>query len=316
MTGSDMAQPPQDNGAADNTGAEAYRAQMARAVEANWCAAWASLEMLSYEPRSLVDDTPTMLRVATPGLPETLMNMVMRFRSPEPVTADAIEATIEPFRYYGLPFQWWLIRNDAPANLRERLYAVGLRSWGGATMMYLDLPQWEAAYPLAPPAVSYRRGASDADRADALRIISRVFDVPPFPMSRWTSENPAFTLYMAHWGHQPVATVATLPLGEIIGVYHVATLPNARRQGIAGNLLSLALREAQAAGFSIATLTATPEGQRIYTQLGFRVCGLLEQWMTGPQLTDELIRHGDPQLRGEYSPRREDGRRDEIDDER
>ncbi len=301
MDRSEMAEPPQDSHASDDDEqSDAQRLEMARATEANWCAAWASLGLLRSEPRSLVDDTPTLLRVVTPGLAETLMNIVMRYRSPEPVTSDDLEVAIAPFRRYGLPFQWWLTQDDAPAGLRDQLYAVGLRSWGGATMMYLPLPQWDVSYHQAPPGISYHHITTDAERRDALQVISRVFDTPPFPMSRWTSENPAFTLYLAQWGHQPVATVALLPTGETVGVYHVATTPDARRRGIAGNLLLLALREAQAAGFTTATLTATHEGQHLYTRLGFRVCGLLEQWMTGPRLSDDLLRHGDPLARQDY----------------
>src|SRR6185437_3691645 len=97
----------------------AERLQMARAVEGAWCAAWASLGALPYQPRSLVDDAATALRVVTPGLP--------------------------------------------------------------ATLMYLDLAQWNPSYsPAPPPGVSYRRLApdlSDHGRPDALRIISEVFDV-------------------------------------------------------------------------------------------------------------------------------------------
>ena len=203
MNHSNMAQPQQNNGptdgARDDARIDARReqdTQMARAVEANWGAAWASLGQLRHEPRSLVEDTPTMLRVVTPGLPETLMNMVMRYRAPAPVTAATIEDVIARFRRYGLPFQWWLIRDDAPTGLREQLYAVGMRSWGGATMMYLPLSHWnpsDPGYPLAPPEVSYHRLTTAAELSDALRIISRVFDVPPYPMSRWTNENPAFT---------------------------------------------------------------------------------------------------------------------------
>lgn len=279
----------------------AERLHMARAVEGAWCAAWASLGALPYQPRSLVDDAATVLRVVTPGLPETLMNMVMRYRAPGPVTAEAVEEVIAPYRQHRLPFQWWLIRDDAPAGLREQIRELGMNSWGGATMMYLDLAQWNPSYaPAPPPGVSYRRLApdlSDHGRPDALRIISEVFDVAPFPMSRWTSENPAFALYVAHWWNQPVATVSTLPAGETVGVFHVATLPEARRRGIAGNLLLLALREAQAAGYISAALTATPEGQHLYAQLGFRVCGLLEQWMVGPRLSDELLRGVRPRPR-------------------
>ena len=293
-----MPEPPLSGANQPDTLPAHERMRMARAVEDSWCAAWASLGALPYEPRSLVDDSATMLRVVTPGMPETLMNMVMRYRTPGPVTRAAVEEVIAPYRQHRLPFQWWHIRDDAPAGLREQLSALGMLSWGGATMMYLDLTRWNPVYPAAPPGVSYRRvaatAASDPDRADALRIISQVFETAPFPMSRWTSENPAFALYLAHWGHFPVATVATLPVGETVGVYHVATLPDARRRGIAGNLLLLALREAQAAGYTGAALTATPEGQHLYTQLSFRVCGLLEQWMVGPRLGDELLRGARP----------------------
>lgn len=299
-----MCESQQESGPSGSVGptsanqAEAHSlAQMGRAVEANWCAAWASLGLLQHQPRSLVDDTPAMLRVVTPGLPDTLMNIVMRYRSPQPVTAIAIEDAIAPFRRHGLPFQWWLIHDDAPDGLREHLYALGMRSWGGATMMYLPLAHWDATYRSAPPGISYDHVSTSAGRTDALRIVSLVFEVPSFPMSRWTNENPAFAVYLAQWGNHPVATVAVLPAGETIGIYHVATLPEARRRGIAGNLLLLALRDAQAAGYTTATLTATPEGQHLYTQLGFRACGLLEQWMAGPRLSDELMRRNNPLAR-------------------
>jgi GNAT superfamily N-acetyltransferase len=274
-------------------GSQALTSQMrmARAVEGNWSDAWATLGLVDREPRSLVDDTAWMLRVVTPGLPDTLLNMVMRYRARRTVIAADVEQVIAPYRRHGLPFQWWLMRESAPAGLREQLYSVGMRSWGGATMMYLDLASWDADYPASPPGVSYSRITTAAERDDALRIISHVFAVPAFPMSRWTSDNQAFTLYLAHWGNQPVATVATLPVGETVGVYHVATLPEARRRGIAGNLLLLALRESQENGLANAILTATPDGQHLYAQLGFRACGLLEQWTAGPRLTDELLRH-------------------------
>ena len=66
MSHSEMAQPPRDDDrdddATDDDEPDAQRLRMARVVEANWCAAWASLGRLASDPRSLVDDTPTMLR--------------------------------------------------------------------------------------------------------------------------------------------------------------------------------------------------------------------------------------------------------------
>lgn len=271
--------------------------QMALLVERNWCAAWASLGGVQAQPPTIVDDQPNALRVYTPGMAETLLNMVIRYASPHPVTMADIEATIAPYREHQLPFQWWLTRGLEPAGLRERLSGLGMETWGGAAMMCLPLDGWQARYPPAPAAVSLRRTLSDDEQVAALNIICSVFYIPHVPMLRWTALNPAFDIWLAWMGARPVAALATLIDGETVGVYHVATLPGVRRRGIAGNLLALALGEAQARGCHWATLTATPEARALYDTLGFHACGLLEQWMPGQRLTRELS--GDP-LRGAF----------------
>src|SRR5260221_635945 len=102
-------------------------------------------------------------------------------------------------------------------------------------------------------------------------------------------DNPAFGGYIARWQGRVVAALATMVTGETVGVYHVATLTGARRRGIAGNLVLYVLREARAAGCTLATLTATPEARHLYEQLGFRACGVIEQWMPSYRLTAELM---------------------------
>lgn len=262
--------------------------QMALLVERNWCAAWASLGGAHAQPATIVDDQPSVLRIYTPGLAETLLNMVIRYANPQPVTMPDVEAIIAPYREHQLPFQWWLTRGMEPAGLRERLSALGMETWGGATMMCLPLDGWQARYPPAPAAVSLRRALSDDEQAAALNVICSVFYIPREPMLRWTTLNTTCDIWLARLGARPVAALATLIDGETVGVYHVATLPSVRRRGIAGNLLALALRAAQARGCHWATLTATPEARALYEALGFHACGLLEQWMPGPRLTREL----------------------------
>ncbi|HEY8325549.1 MAG TPA: GNAT family N-acetyltransferase [Ktedonobacterales bacterium] len=262
--------------------------QMALLVERNWCAAWASLGGAHALPATIVDDQPSVLRIYTPGLAETLLNLVIRYANLQPVTMPDVEAIIAPYREHQLPFQWWLTREMEPAGLRERLSALGMETWGGATMMCLPLDGWQARYPPAPAAVSLRRALSDDEQAAALNVICDVFYIPREPMLRWTTLNPAFDIWLAWLGARPVAALATLIDGETVGVYHVATLPSVRRRGIAGNLLALALRAAQARSCHWATLTATPEARALYEALGFHACGLLEQWMPGPRLTREL----------------------------
>jgi GNAT superfamily N-acetyltransferase len=264
--------------------------QMALLVERNWCAAWASLGDVCAQPATIVDDLPEALRIYTPGEPETLLNMVIRYADTdtEALPRLQVERIIAPYREQRLPFQWWLTRGVEPAGLRERLAALGMETWGGATMMCLPLDGWSPRYPPAPASVTMRQALTDDDAHAAVSIICNVFYIPRAPMLRWTTLNPAFDLWVAWMGARPVAAMATLLDGETVGVYHVATLPGARRRGIAGNLLLLALGETQARGARWATLTATPEAQALYEALGFRSCGLLEQWMPGPRLAREL----------------------------
>ncbi len=264
--------------------------RMACAVEDNWCAAWASLRDVDAAPGSRVDVTPDYVRVYTPGVSELLLNIVLRYAAPGPVLSADVERVIAPFRQYHLPFQWWLTLGTEPAGLREQLRMLGMQSWGGATSMALSLSDWTPRYRSLLPDVWLERVATAPAARDALRVICDVFFVPAAPMARWTVDNPAFQVYVAYWNGRAVAALATLRQEAVVGVYHVATAPFARRRGIAGNLLLLALHDAQNAGCIQATLTATAEARHLYEQLGFRACGMMEQWVPGHELSTTLAR--------------------------
>jgi GNAT superfamily N-acetyltransferase len=167
--------------------------------------------------------------------------------------------------------------------------------------MALPLDGWEppSDLELALPGVVSRLVGNAEDAHALLQIICDVFSVPPGPMMRWTTDNPAFQLYLSCVGDQPASALATLRAGATIGIYHVATQPGFRRRGLASALLVLALRCAQAAGACLATLTATPEARLLYESLGFRVCGYIEQWIPGPELMAQLTYGGrNPYPRG------------------
>jgi GNAT superfamily N-acetyltransferase len=270
-------------------------ARQTRIVEDAWCAAWSSLGALDASPRTRVDDTPDCLRVYTPGLPESLLNIVLRYRGPTPVTPAVIERIIAPYRSHHLPFQWWINAGDEAPGLRVCLRLLGMQTWGGATAMTLDLAGWHvpaSAGGALPDGLHLACVTSERDGRDALGVICEVFYVPAGPMARWTTENSAFQVYLARLGGRAVSALAIQRVGGVAGVYHVATRPGARRRGIAGALLALALDEARAGGCTLAALTATPEARRLYESLGFRACGAIEQWAAGRQLSHTLL-YGD-----------------------
>jgi ribosomal protein S18 acetylase RimI-like enzyme len=76
-------------------------------------------------------------------------------------------------------------------------------------------------------------------------------------------------LYLADTSERPVGTCA-LHLGTTAGLYSVGTVPMARRQGIGTALTKRALADASSGGYSIASLTASGLGARLYRALGFK----------------------------------------------
>lgn len=256
--------------------------QMARAVEDAWATPWAALGEVQVEPRTVVDQvtgpTEHFIRVYTPGMPEMLLNLVMCYRAARPIGSGDIEQVITPFRQHHLPFQWWVTPGVEPQGLRERLRALGMQSWGGSTSMTLNLTGWQSHYRLPAAGTDFSLARTDEEARKALGVICEVYYLMWEPMARWALYSPGVRAYYATMNGHPVAALTTMARNGTVLMYNVATLPGARRRGIAGNLITLALNDARDEGCTLAALTATAEARHLYESLGFRACGTMEQW--------------------------------------
>jgi ribosomal protein S18 acetylase RimI-like enzyme len=75
--------------------------------------------------------------------------------------------------------------------------------------------------------------------------------------------------YVAYWDGKPVSTAAGLFGQQVVGIFNVATLPEARGKGFGGALTSAPLLEARAMGYRVGTLQSSEQGFPIYKKLGF-----------------------------------------------
>jgi ribosomal protein S18 acetylase RimI-like enzyme len=88
--------------------------------------------------------------------------------------------------------------------------------------------------------------------------------------------------YRADLDGSPAAVALALHHGNDAGISFVATVPNARRQGLATNVMRQALHDAKHNGCTTSTLQATDMGERLYENLGYRRLSVMELWERRP----------------------------------
>jgi ribosomal protein S18 acetylase RimI-like enzyme len=106
-------------------------------------------------------------------------------------------------------------------------------------------------------------------------INDAAYGLPPehfAPVMRRLSTD-GYLLAVARRDGAALACAAVVVDGSNAEVVFVATLPDARRQGLAAECMRSALRAAAADGCTTTTLEATAAGEPVYTAMGYRPFG-------------------------------------------
>jgi GNAT superfamily N-acetyltransferase len=116
-----------------------------------------------------------------------------------------------------------------------------------------------------------------ADLATVGYVNDRAYGNPDARLERTLTPLPGelLTGYRTDLGGGPASVALALRNGEDCGVSFVATVPAARRRGLATAVMQQVLADARAAGCTSSTLQATDAGERLYSTLGFhRLCDM------------------------------------------
>ena len=225
-------------------------------------------------------------------------------RDGEVIELDGVVACLTP----GLPshslfnacvYEWASDLEAALPELGRRYEAAGVRKWGAwahesdseATAMLnahglvLDSEPVAMARPLAQGDFEPEAGI---ERTDDLIAFDRVEALAwDFPIGVFADAMPdtlqEFNCYLARdRDGAPAAIVGTLHHRGDCGVTLVATVPEARGQGLATRAMRHALAEAAGDGCVTTTLQASAMGLPIYERLGYADFGRMQLWELRP----------------------------------
>lgn len=210
------------------------------------------------------------------GVPFMMANSVARTQFTGENVDAKIDETLSHFKTHRVPMTWWVGPMMRPTNLGTLLQARGLTGVEDTPGMAVDLKSLNEMP--APRGLTIERVADTAALSRWTAIASDVFQFPECMADLYfkayarssLEEHEPWYHYFGWLDDKPVAISSLLLAAGVAGIWAVATLPEARGQGI-GTAITLApLRDARAMGYHVGILNSSPMGLNVYQRLGFQ----------------------------------------------
>lgn len=212
-------------------------------------------------------------------LPFMLYNWVTQTRFTESTSTEKIDALLTRWRSYQHALLW-VDHASQPDNLLTYMQTHG---WGNGSFPIWARELQKVEEPLTPPeGVTVELVDRTALLEQWIKVFASGYDGTPGYVFEHAMtllrrygfvDHPAVSYYLGRLNGEPVTCSLLFLAGGVAGIYNTATLPLARRQGVATAVTRAALQRAGGLGYHLATLQATPMSVALYRQLGFQTGG-------------------------------------------
>jgi GNAT superfamily N-acetyltransferase len=218
--------------------------------------------------------TERYFRLVT-GEPHPLGNLAILREAGDPHVVDEAIAPL-----LGLPVPAFVISLADPDDaIVEQLTTKGLLQIPPLPAMAIDLSSLAATR--IPDGCEFFRVSSEDDAAAWGDALAEGFPMPRGLARRLSPETQAVDAaadapvqFFGIRSSGSVASIAMLYLANgLAGIYSVATVPAARKRGLAAHVTAEALRVARGLGYGVGVLQSSPEAHGIYSALGFQEVG-------------------------------------------
>jgi GNAT superfamily N-acetyltransferase len=219
-------------------------------------------------------------------IPFPLFNSVLRAQLAANHVDTAIETAIARCKSRKVSMLWWTGPQTRPPDLGKHLERHGFIQEDSMPGMAADLSGLRVNLP-TPSGFHIQRVADDATLKLWSQICGTGFGMPDFVAEAFydlISHVGLETMqaYLGWLDETPVATSLQVFAAGVAGIYNVATVPEARRQGIGAEMTAYALREARLLGYQVGILGASEMGVEVYRSLGFREYCRIDQYVWQP----------------------------------